>query len=145
MRAGYPIRSESLSWRVVTGEALVADPAANRVHVLNRSATAAWVLSDGTRDVMRLVAELAELAECDHPRVEVDIERLLGVLEAEGLIEYLPNQGPPPARPAQPPVIGEYAAPEIRLTEPLYGVGAAGLSPGAAEGASSAAHGGDHE
>jgi len=124
MRAGYPNRSEKAAWRVVTGEAVVADPAANRVHVLNGLATAAWGLLEGTRTAAEILARLREAAECDDPRLEADLAALFEQLEAEGLIAWAdrpaaaPAYGPPSRVPASLKSAA-YEPPRVTCTEAL--------------------------
>jgi len=124
MREGYPNRSDKAAWRVVAGEAVVADPAANRVHVLNGLATVAWSLMDGTRTAERVLVELREATECSNPDLEADLTALFARLEEYGLIEWpgapaaAASYGPPLGAPAA--IKGAaYEAPRVLSTEEL--------------------------
>jgi len=112
MRDGYPNRSDRAAWRVVAGEAVVADPAANRVHVLNVLATVAWSLMDGTRTAERVLVELREATECSDPRLETDLTALFARLEEDGLIEW----------PAVPAEVASYGLP-LKVPAALKGAG----------------------
>jgi len=124
MREGYPNRSGKVAWRVVAGEAVLADPAANRVHVLNGLATAAWGLMDGTRTAERVLVELREATECSDPRLEADLAALLARLEEDGLVEWpgvrveVPSYSPAFRVPAALMGAG-YEAPRVSSTEEL--------------------------
>jgi hypothetical protein len=122
---GYPMRAPHAAWRVVDGEAVVVSPATNEVHVLNRTATAAWRLFDGLRTAEDAARELADSLELSLGDVLPDVERLVGELELRGLLARLEAPAALPAwtGPASR-LVGGYVAPKVESTEPLEVVAA---------------------
>ncbi len=108
----YPTRSSRTAWRLVDGEVVIADPEGGMAYVLNASASAAWLLADGSRDPAAIAAEL----EVDW---EAEIAGLFDELAASGVVELADTGGP--ADPAPPRVVPglQDAPPRILSSEKL--------------------------
>jgi len=108
----YPRRSGHAAWRLVDGEVVIADPAASRAHVLNASASAAWMLADGSRDCATIASEV------NGGGWEKETEGLFEELCRLGLVELseAPSAGAPQA--GEPPPAGK-EPPAVLSSEPL--------------------------
>lgn len=71
----------------VDGELVLYDHRAERVHVLNTTAAAVWLLCDGTRPPGEVVAEVARLFNMAPEAVQADVRDTLGRLQRAGLLE----------------------------------------------------------
>lgn len=92
MSAPRPRRRADLTYEEIeeTGEFVVVDPADQKARVLNPTMGAIWILCDGTRDAEAIAGEIVEAlgrAAPPRPRVLADVERCLGELRGEGLVE----------------------------------------------------------
>jgi len=83
-------RSSAAFMVELDGEAVVLDEVANRLHLLNHTATLVWNCLDGDVDVRGLAGEIAEVL--DLPREQVLAETLAVVrqLGDERLLEGVP-------------------------------------------------------
>ncbi len=57
-----------------------------RMHCLDRCASAVWALCDGSRTPLQVAAEVAVLSGADAGQVRADVEGLLGRLCALGIL-----------------------------------------------------------
>jgi hypothetical protein len=72
-----------------TGESILLDPATHKATVLNQTATEIWLLCDGARDAEGIAREMLSIQPSlgvDAAALRGDIERVLGELQAEGLV-----------------------------------------------------------
>ena len=69
------------------GEAVVLDEQANRLHLLNRTATLVWNCLDGEVDVAGLAREISEALELPFEQVLAETLSVVTDLAAEGLLE----------------------------------------------------------
>lgn len=119
----YPCRGPGVASRAVGGEAVVVHPRENRVYVLNRSASAAWGLADGTRSEAEIAAAAAALVDAEGHQVAADLAVLWDVLAERGLLERSEKRAVTPVGAALPwgqPNGGEpYESPAILSEEVL--------------------------
>ena len=85
--AFVPARSMSAYVVELDGEAVVLDEAANRLHLLNRTATLIWNCLDGEVDIRGLAAEIGEILDLPQREVLTDTLAVIRDLGAEGLLE----------------------------------------------------------
>ena len=71
----------------IDGEAVVLDERANRLHLLNHTATLVWNCLDGTVDVGGLAREIGEVLELPLDTVLVDTLAVIRELGDEGLLD----------------------------------------------------------
>lgn len=91
-----PARSMSAYVVELDGEAVVLDEAANRLHLLNRTATLIWNCLDGEVDISGLAAEIGEVLDLPRREVLADTLAVIRDLGAEGLLEGVaPESGAP--------------------------------------------------
>lgn len=83
------LRREGLIWRRAGDEVIALDLDSSQYFTANETAAAVWAkLADGaTQD--ELVCALCERFEVEPQVAQADVERLLGSLQSEGLIEPL--------------------------------------------------------
>jgi PqqD family protein of HPr-rel-A system len=82
-----PLRSPSVAWEELDGEAVLYDDATGAMHRLNASATAIWVCCDGSAPLRELIAELSEAFRAHAEAIEQEVITLVGDLAGRGLIE----------------------------------------------------------
>lgn len=82
-----PVRSRHAYVEELDGEAVVLDEQANRLHLLNHTATLIWNCLDGVVDVRGLALEIGEVLELPVEQVSADTLAVLRELGAEGLLE----------------------------------------------------------
>ena len=85
--AFVPVRSPDAYVVELDGEAVVLDERANRLHLLNHTATLVWNCLDGEIDVRGLALEIGEVLELSIDTVLVDTLAVVRDLGAEGLLE----------------------------------------------------------
>jgi len=70
-------------------EWVVLDPVADRVHVLNLTASLVWTACDGTVTPDQIAREICAAfeAELDPARVRMDVDAALQEFEREGLLQ----------------------------------------------------------
>ncbi len=83
----YPTRSTRTAWRLVDGEVVIADPVGGMAYVLNASASAAWLLADGSREPTAMGLEL-------EVPWEAEISGLFDELSELGIVELADSKGP---------------------------------------------------
>ena len=71
--------------------AVVFDDRNNRLHRLNPSASAVWILCDGTASPDQMAEELAEMLGLDHTRAAVGVSEALGSFWEAGLLIGSPD------------------------------------------------------
>jgi hypothetical protein len=76
------------------GEAVVLDEVANRLHLLNRTATLVWNCLDGEVDVQGLAAEIASILELPHEQVLAETLAVVNDLAGEGLLDGFQDVAP---------------------------------------------------
>jgi hypothetical protein len=79
-------RSPSTFAVELDGEAVVLDETANRLHLLNRTATLVWNCLDGEIDVRGLAAEIADVMDLPGEQVLADTLAVVNDLATEGLL-----------------------------------------------------------
>ena len=82
-----PARSPSTFVVELDGEAVVLDEAANRLHLLNHTATLVWNCLDGSVDVRGLAGEIAEVLELPYERVLSETIAVVRDLGSQGLLD----------------------------------------------------------
>ena len=82
-----PSRSEGTFVVELDGEAVVLDEVANRLHLLNHTATLVWNCLDGDVDVRGLAGEIAEVLGLPLEQVLADTLAVVRQLGDEGLLE----------------------------------------------------------
>lgn len=85
MSAEQPQQIDGLDVTEIPEGLVVYDTATDRVHTLNLSAGAVFVLCDGTRTVDGVVAEVAALWDLD-PAPDAEVRTCVDALRAEGLL-----------------------------------------------------------
>jgi hypothetical protein len=76
------------------GEAVVLDELANRLHLLNRTATLIWNCLDGLVDVRGLALEIGEVLDLPVEQVLADTVAVVQELGAEGLLDGIEARDP---------------------------------------------------
>jgi hypothetical protein len=93
-----PARRADVVLRELGTEAMLYDPAADRVVRLNGTAQRIWSCCDGSRDVKAIVAELcAAFPAVEAAELEEDVRRTLRAFADAGLL-LAPQGGPRPDR-----------------------------------------------
>jgi hypothetical protein len=69
------------------GEAVVLDERANRLHLLNHTATLVWNCLDGEVDLQRLAEEIGDVLELPVDQVLTETLAVVRELDAEGLLD----------------------------------------------------------
>jgi predicted ATPase len=90
-----PSRSADAFVVELEGEAVVLDEQANRLHLLNRTATLVWNCLDGEVDVAGLAREISEVLGLPFEQVLAETLSVVTDLAAEGLLDGFPAPGPP--------------------------------------------------
>ncbi len=79
---------EDLAMVEIDGDGIVYDFGEERVHLLNPTAVFVWKLLDGETCLADLAEDISVAAGVDQRVVLDDLVRLVGDLEAEGLLEH---------------------------------------------------------
>lgn len=82
-----PRRRDDLAWRDIDGRVVVVDAADSQLHDLCEVATFYWALMDGTHTLDDLVAAACEEFDVDPRTARSDLDELVDVLAAKGLLE----------------------------------------------------------
>jgi hypothetical protein len=86
--AGFaPRRADAVYTAVLDGEAVLLDERADRLHLLNHTATLAWQLFDGEATLDDLAAEISAELEVAHGEVLADLLAITRHLGDEGLLD----------------------------------------------------------
>ena len=80
----YPARASNMDWIELDGEAVLFD--GKQLHHLDAPACAIWTRLDGTRSLPDIAAELAQVFGADPLHVELDVEDLVRVMTASGVV-----------------------------------------------------------
>ena len=88
-------RSPSTFVVELDGEAVVLDEAANRLHLLNHTATLVWNCLDGEIDVRGLADEIADVLDLPDEQVLTETLGVVNELAAEGLLRGFEAKGDP--------------------------------------------------
>lgn len=89
------VRSQSVVWRIVGGETLIV-PVRGKVgdlasiYSFNEIGSLIWKLLDIPRDLLELVAAVAQEYEVENERARKDVERFLNDMLSAGLVEDRP-------------------------------------------------------
>lgn len=71
------VRSSSVLWRELDGEAILLDPQAGCSYNLNPVGTLIWKLLDGQHDAEAIVTAICEAYEVEPEQARQDMQRLL--------------------------------------------------------------------
>ena len=82
-----PVRSPDAFVVELDGEAVVLDERANRLHLLNHTATLIWNCLDGEVDVRELAREIGDALELPVDTVLADTLAVVRDLGTEGLLD----------------------------------------------------------
>ena len=88
-----PVRSHDAYVVELDGEAVVLDERANRLHLLNHTATLIWNCLDGTVDVRGLAVEIGDVLDLPVEGVLTDTLAVVRDLGAEGLLDGIEPLG----------------------------------------------------
>ena len=91
----FVIRREPLAARTIEGEGVIITLADKQVHHFNASATMVFEHVDGRRSVRDLIAALCQAFEVPVERATEDVIRLVGELEAKGIVRLSDEPAPP--------------------------------------------------
>jgi hypothetical protein len=80
------VRSSSVLWRELDGEAILLDPQAGCSYNLNPVGTLIWKLLDGQHDAEDIVAAVCAAYEVEPEQAGQDVQRLLDDLLTNKLI-----------------------------------------------------------
>ena len=112
--ASYTVNESGLSFRVLDGEAVIISSSTGYYYSLNRTGTVLWhLLLDGGRAAASAAQSLATYYDTDAAAVARDVDQVLTLLLAEGLIREdavttASDNGLPAAAPDHP-----YEAPQL--------------------------------
>lgn len=81
------VRSSSVLWRELDGEAILLDPQAGCSYNLNPVGTLIWKLLDGQHDSEAIVSAICETYEVEPGQAERDMQRLLNELLTNKLVD----------------------------------------------------------
>jgi len=84
--AGYPVRDEGVVWRDIAGEVVIAERDNTTVRVLNGTASAVWILADGTRQVEDIIDEICNRFDVTRVEARTDAEEFYRQLLNAGLV-----------------------------------------------------------
>lgn len=83
-----PRKRADVVLRELGADAMLYDPAADRVVRLNATAQRIWTCCDGTRDVAAIVASLRAVFDVEAaPDLEADVHRTLQLFAGAGLLD----------------------------------------------------------
>lgn len=89
-------RSPAVHWVEIDGEAVLLDMAADRLHLLNATATLLWSCLDGSSTVADIAQDIALTMDTPFERVLTDSTEVVQRLSAEGLVRgHSRHQGAP--------------------------------------------------
>jgi hypothetical protein len=83
---GYLVRDESVVWRDIAGEVVIAEKNNTTIHVLNRTAGLIWTLADGTRQVEDIAGELCNQFDVTQEEAMADTNEFCRQLIDAGLV-----------------------------------------------------------
>ena len=81
-----PERNPKLAWREIDGEAVIISPEDSHVHELNETASLIWTNADGKHSVDEIAGVIAARYEVELLEAKADVDELIGVLSAKGLL-----------------------------------------------------------
>jgi hypothetical protein len=91
----FPERNPKLAWREIDGEAVIISPEDSHVHELNETASIIWTNADGKHSVDEIAGVIATRYEVELPEAKADVDELIGVLSAKGLLVASKRTGVP--------------------------------------------------
>ena len=83
----FPERNSKLAWREIDGEAVIISPEDSHVHELNETASLIWTNADGKHSVDEIAGVIAARYEVELLEAKADVEELIEVLSAKGLLQ----------------------------------------------------------
>lgn len=87
-----PVPRADVEWAFLDGEAVLYDPRASEVHHLNASASAVWLLCDGSTTAGSIVSEIAEAFGISEGEAEPGVaESLARLTELKVLVADEPS------------------------------------------------------
>jgi hypothetical protein len=89
-----PRRRRSVHGVEIDSESVLYDARNGRLHLLNWSASAVWWSIDGTSSVEELAVDLAERFGAAREAMRSDLQKLLGVLAEEQLVDAVRSRPP---------------------------------------------------
>ena len=96
-----PRRRGDVICEELDGEAVIWDPCATSLYVLNPSATVVWNSIDGFTTVDSLARELGEVFGIDNSRMELDVLQVVRDFGEQGLLVGFAGEAPSPVEPAK--------------------------------------------
>ncbi len=84
-------QDRDIAWRSVDGEAVLVDPVARELRVLNPVGTAVWAALETPRTLEELTAEIAAAFDVSPGTARADIEAFLAVLRSKKLLREIPG------------------------------------------------------
>lgn len=91
----FPERNPKLAWREIDSEAVIISPEDSHVHELNETASIIWTNADGKHSVDEIVGVIAARYEVELPEAKADVDELIEVLSAKGLLVASKRAGAP--------------------------------------------------
>ncbi|HTP45112.1 MAG TPA: PqqD family protein [Candidatus Acidoferrum sp.] len=82
----YPERNPKVAWRKIEGETVIISPEDSHVHELNETASLIWEHADGKHSIDEIAALVAAGYEVPPAVAKSDVEGLVEVLSAKGLL-----------------------------------------------------------
>jgi Coenzyme PQQ synthesis protein D (PqqD) len=82
----FPERNPKLAWREIDGEAVIISPEDSHVHELNETASLIWTNADGKHSVDEIAGVIAARYDVGLLEAKADVDELIGVLSAKGLL-----------------------------------------------------------
>ena len=83
---GYPVRMKHVVWRDIAGEVVIAELDNSQLHVLNKTASLIWSLSDGSRQMENIISEIHTRFEVTPEKAMLDAEKFCHELLDAGLV-----------------------------------------------------------
>jgi hypothetical protein len=91
----FPERNPKLAWREIDSEAVIISPEDSHVHELNETASIIWTNADGKHSVDEIAGVIAARYEVELPEAKADVDELIEVLSAKGLLVASKRAGAP--------------------------------------------------
>jgi len=83
----FPERNPRVAWREIDGETVIISPADSQVHELNETASLMWANADGKHSVDEIAGVIAARYEVELREAKADVDELIEVLSAKGLLQ----------------------------------------------------------
>ncbi len=85
----YPNKSTQTASRVVDGEAVIVQPMEGSINTLNEVGTRVWELTDGSRTVREIAAEIQNEFDVELATAEADTTIFIEELVEKNMIEFV--------------------------------------------------------